>query len=66
MSQEAVRSLSIPEHIDIFNDKLDLEFAKLRDTALPLATLVSPLGPQVGIFSTNGVVAGIYTLHTSD
>jgi hypothetical protein len=59
MSQEVVRSLSISEHIDIFYERLDLEFAKLREAGFPLAALVSPIEPQVGISSTNVVAAEI-------
>ena len=47
MSLEAVRNLSIPEHIDLFYEKLDLECAKLRDVGVPLAVFVSSVEPKV-------------------
>ena len=60
MSLEAVRNLSIPEHIDLFYEKLDLECAKLRDVGVPLAIFVSSVEPKVSTPLTDAVAAAIY------
>jgi len=47
MSLEAARKLSIPELLRVLDEKLDVEYSRIREISLPLAASVASLEHEV-------------------
>ena len=60
MSSQAAYDLSIPELLHVLNERLDFEYARVRDIRLPPAVSVASLETEVSdidpSISTNAVV----------
>ena len=54
MSLEAARKLSIPELLRVLNERLSLEYSRVREISLPLGLSVESLEPKVRSSSITG------------
>ena len=59
MPLETARKLSIPELLSVLNEKLGLEYSRVRETPLSLGVSMESLEPEVCTRHVNGPCCGI-------
>jgi hypothetical protein len=65
MSLEAARDLSFTDLLRMLIEKLDLEYTRLRETALPPKSVVSaPRSTHLGDVAVGSNIGGLYRLKT--
>jgi hypothetical protein len=63
MSLKAARDLSIADLLRVLGEKLDLEYTRLRETALPPKSVVSaPRSTHFGDVAAGSDIGGLYRL----
>ena len=59
MSLKAARKLSVLELLRVLDEKLNLEYSRVRETPLPLGASVGSLEPEVRTYRPAGRCCGI-------